>query len=383
MTALTRPLAIEMVVPALVTGGMEMMTIHLSRALATRGHRVGITCLEKEGELAQGLEDSGIRISVVPCPGSAPLLRAHQGLRDHLAKRAPDVVHAHNGVWAKAALAARAAGTSAIIHTAHGFDLDEPWFSDVLRWWAGLHTDLVVAVSHPLQDHFVRKARIPANRVTSVINGIDTTRFAPGPRNGALRTSLGIGSETPLIGCVARLDPVKNHALLMDAMSLLVRQGVDARLVLVGDGPLRESIQARVSTLGLEGKVFLVGTMVDTAPVYREFDIFALPSFFEGTSISILEAMASGTPVVATDVGGNAWLLQDGACGKLVPSGDALAFADIIARLLEDENERARLATGARLRATAEFDHATMVRTYERLYGQLARSAPVRERREV
>lgn len=382
MTAPTRPLAIEMVVPALVLGGMEMMTVNLARALARRGHRVGITCLQEKGELAKELEGSDIQISVIPCPGSVPLLRAHQGLRNHFALRAPDVVHAHNGVWAKAALAARAARVPAVIHTAHGFDLKEPWFSDPLRWWAGLHTDLVVAVSHPLQQYFIRKIRLPAGRVTTVINGIDTARFAPGAGRGSLRASLGIDPHAPLIGCIARLDPVKNHALLIQAMAVLVRTNPDIRLVLVGDGPLREPIQDQVQSLGLEEHVILAGTIADTAAVYREFDIFALPSFFEGTSISILEAMASGTPVVATEVGGTPWLLQDGACGRLVPSGDAAAFADAIAQLLDDEGERVRIAAAARARVTAEFDHAAMVRTYERLYGQVVAGSLTRELKE-
>src|SRR5690348_16777699 len=127
MTALARPFAIEMVLPALVTGGMEMMVADLARALAARGHGVGITCLEAEGALAGRLREADIPVSVVPCPGKGPILRAHQGLRDHFLQRAPDIVHAHNGVWAKSALAARAARVPAILHTAHGFDRYEPW----------------------------------------------------------------------------------------------------------------------------------------------------------------------------------------------------------------------------------------------------------------
>jgi glycosyltransferase involved in cell wall biosynthesis len=376
MTGLARPLAVEMVVPALVTGGMEMMTVDLARALRARGHRVGITCLEEEGALADGLKPAGIPVAVVPCPGLAPLARAHPGLRDHFAQRAPDIVHAHNGVWAKAALAARAAGVPAVMHTAHGFDHDEPWFGDALRWWAGLHTDMVVAVSRPLREHFVRKARVNPSRVVTVLNGIDTSRFSPGERSGVLRGPLGIGPDVPLIGCVARLDPVKNHALLLEAMAHLVRQVPDIHLALVGDGPLRDMLQGQVRALGLDGRVLLAGTLADAAPAYRDLDIFVLPSVSEGTSISVLEAMASGTPVVATRVGGTPWLLGDGACGELVPSGDSEALAGAVTRLLGDEKERSRLAHSARARVLAEFDHAAMVRTYEQLYGRIAGDGP-------
>lgn len=365
------PLAVEMVLPSLETGGMETMTAALAQALAARGHRVGITCLEREGELAEGLRRAGIPVALVPCPGTAPILRPHPGLRTHFAARAPDVVHAHNGVWAKAALAARAAGVTAVMHTAHGFSLGEPWFGDALRWWAGLRTDMVVAVSAPLREHLIRKARIPASRVATVINGIDTIRFAPTGKSGILREALGIGPDTPLIGCVARLDPIKNHALLLEAMALLAHQVPDICLALVGDGPLRETLREQAEALGLGNRVLLAGTLADTAPAYRDLDVFVLPSVSEGTSISILEAMASGIPVVATAVGGTPRLLDGGACGTLVPSRDAGAMAEAIQSLLTDRSARARMAQSARERVLEEFGHAAMVRAYEKLYRQV------------
>lgn len=383
MTHLTRPLAVEMVIPALVTGGMEMMTADLARALAARGHRVGITCLQAEGTLAGKLRNAGIPVSLVPCPGTIPILRAHPGLCSHFRRRTPDVVHAHNGVWAKAALAARAAGVPAVLHTAHGFDHDEPWFGDALRWWAGRHTDLVVAVSKSLHRHFVHKALVPASRTVTVLNGIDTSRFSPGPRSGLLREPLGIDGDIPLIGCIARLDPVKNHALLIEAMARLVQRSPDIRLALIGDGPLRDDIEAQVKAHGLEDKILLTGTVADTAPLYRDLDLFVLPSLSEGTSISVLEAMASGTPVVATAVGGTPWLLGEGACGRLVPSGKAEALSGAISELISDPDERSRLAGAGRARVLSEFDHASMVRTYERLYGQIAKHAASPYRSEV
>jgi sugar transferase (PEP-CTERM/EpsH1 system associated) len=377
------PLAVEMVLPSLEIGGMETMVATLAQALTAQGHRVGVTCLQQEGELAQEVRRAGIPVALVPCPGSAPLVQPHPGLRNHFAARAPDVVHAHNGVWAKAALAARAAGVRAVIHTAHGFTSDEPWFGDALRWWAGLRTDRVAAVSAPLREHLVRKARIPASRVVTIINGIDTTRFAPHGRSGILREALGIGPDIPLVGCVARLDPVKNLPLLLDAMTLLVRHVPDARLALVGDGPLRESLREQAKALGLDSRIVLAGKFPDTAPVYRDLDVFALPSVSEGTSISVLEAMASGTPVVATAVGGTPWLLGGGACGTLVPSGDGRALAEAIRSLLADPIGRRRMAQAARERVLEEFGHAAMVCAYEKLYRQVAGTGAGLIRREA
>jgi glycosyltransferase involved in cell wall biosynthesis len=365
------PLAVEMVLPSLEIGGMETMVAALAQALAARGHRVGVTCLQRDGELAEEVQRAGIPVALVPCPGTAPLIQPHPGLRSHFAARTPDVVHTHDGVWAKAALAARAAGVPAVLHTAHGFAFDEPWFGDALRWWAGLRTDMVAAVSVPLREHLVNRARIPASRVVTIINGIDTTRFAPKGRSGILREALGIGPDVPLIGCVARLDPVKNLPLLIEAMLLLVRHVPDARLAIVGDGPLRESLRERAEALGLGDRVLLPGTFADTAPVYRDFDVFVLPSVSEGTSISVLEAMASGITVVATAVGGTPQLLDGGTCGTLVPSGDPEAMAGAIRHLLSDPVRRAAMARAARERVLEEFGHAAMVRAYEKLYRQI------------
>jgi glycosyltransferase involved in cell wall biosynthesis len=326
-----------------------------------------------EGPLANDLRETAIKVSVVPCAGKWPLFRADPGLRDHFLHRAPDIVHAHNGVWTKSALAARAADVPVILHTAHGFDHDEAWFEDILRWWAGCHTDLVVTVSDSIYEHFVRKVHIAEDCMTTILNGVDATRFSPGGRSMVLRDPLGMGPEAPLIGCVARFDPVKNHALLIQTMALLARFHPEIRLALVGDGPLRENIKRQVSALGLSDMVLFTGMLADTAPVYRDVDVFVLPSTSEGTSISVLEAMSSETAVVATHVGGTPMLLDNGSCGSLVPSENAAVMAAAIDRLLKDKSERSRLGQAARKRVLAEFDHAAMVRAYERLYAQAIR----------
>jgi glycosyltransferase involved in cell wall biosynthesis len=279
------------------------------------------------------------------------------------------VVHTHSGVWPKAAAAARAAGVPAIVHTEHGFNYGEPWFSTPLRWWAARSTDLVVAVSAPMRRYLVEHAHIPARRVHTVINGVDAKRFAPGPR-GSVRRSWGIPLGAVLVGCVARFDPVKNHALLIDAFATVIGAVPDAYLVLVGDGKLGAELRAQVGKLGLARRVIFAGNYVDTAPVYRDLDLFVLPSVSEGTSISLLEAMASGVPVVATAVGGTPDLLAPGGseCGVLVPSGNREALSDAIVRVVLQPELAASLSRAARERVLAAFDQETMVERYEALY---------------
>jgi glycosyltransferase involved in cell wall biosynthesis len=362
-----RPLRIEMVLPSLSVAGMETMTRDLGRGLAQRGHGVGVTCLQEEGALADELRAHGVAITLLPCPGISTNLRPHAPLRDHFAAIGCDVVHTHNGAWAKAAVAARAADVPASVNTLHGFAHDEPWYDDPLRWWAARHTDTVVAVSEPLRDHLVRKLRLSPSRVLVLANGIDTDRFAPGPRSGGLRRRFGIPEAAPLIGTVARLDPVKNQPLLIAAFRLVLTKRPDAQLVFVGDGPMRAELEAGASSAGIAHAVHFAGICPDVAPVYRDLDVFALPSLSEGTSISILEALASGTPVVAAAVGGNVDLLA-GNCGMLVPSGDEQTLAIAILRVLDDPAFSASLASAGRSRVVSNHSLDQMVDFYEDLY---------------
>jgi len=179
---------------------------------------------------------------------------------------------------------------------------------------------------------------------------------------------LGIEPDAPLLGCVARLDPVKNHSLLVKAMARVVLEMPNIRLVLVGDGPLRGDIGALSRALDLEKHILILGTLADTAPVYRDLDLFVLPSLHEGTSISVLEAMSSGVPVVATSVGGTPSLLHYGARGEVIQSGDEIGLASTIVRLLSSRDERFRLAKNARAQVLTMFDHTAMTRAYEKLY---------------
>lgn len=366
-TTAGRPLRVEMLVPSLVSAGMEIMVASLVRALGRRGHAVGVTCLEEEGDLVAGLERDGHRVSLVRTPGAVANVWA-PALAAHLRTIRPDVVHVHSGVWAKGARAARHAGVPVIGHTAHGLLDREPWHGPALKRLAAWSSDWVAAVSQPLATYLTRDIGIPAELVSVVPNGIDTERFAPGPRTGVLRARTGVAASRPLIGTVARLAPVKNQAVLLRAFAQVRERVRDAALVLVGDGPLRGELGELAAALGVADDVHFVGATDDTAPVYRELDLFVLSSLAEGTSMSILEAMASGTPVVATAVGGTPDLLGDGRSGSLVPSNDATALAAAMAGAILDRGAAQQRAECALRRARDHYSQTAMLQTYESLY---------------
>jgi glycosyltransferase involved in cell wall biosynthesis len=369
-----RPLKIEMVLPTLEVGGMEVMAARLSRALAERGHDVGLTCVECGGVLADELLAEGYRVAVVPAPGLRSNARAPH-LESWLQTIRPDVVHVHSGVWLKAARAARHAGASRVVHTLHGVFEREPWYAGTVRRWAARHTDGIVAVSESLRDYLIRDVKVDRAKVRVIVNGVNTARFRPGPRTGALRRPLRIDDGRLVIGNVARLDPIKNHALLLEAFALVRAQVPEATLVLVGEGPLREELESHARALELYQHVHFPGTLDDVAAAYRDFDLFVLPSRIEGTSMSILEAMASGVAVITTAVGGSPELLAQGRCGMLVPPDDPAALATAMIAALRDGARRRRLAAMAREHVTARYGEDMMLREYEALYrGDTSRS---------
>lgn len=372
MKTLASSLRIEMVLPSLPLGGMEMLVLRLAEALMSRGHRIGITCIESRGEAAKQAEAAGVEVALVPAPGIATNLRA-PALESHFRRRAPHVVHSHSGVWLKAAHAARRAGVERIIHTVHGLLDHEPWHGRALKRLASEFTDATVAVSEPLADYLLQRCGLPRSRLCTIINGIDTERFAPVQRSSTafrtMRASVaGDWADCQLVAHVARLVPVKNQHLLLDAFRTVIECVPEARLLMAGDGPMRRELEAYGLAIGLGSHIRWLGPVTDVAEWLPAMDAFVLSSDAEGTSISILEAMASGVPVAATSVGGTPRLLEGGGAGLLVPPRDARILGDSIMRLLCDIDLRSRLAAEARRVATAEFDVSLMVARYEALY---------------
>jgi glycosyltransferase involved in cell wall biosynthesis len=363
----SRPLRVEMVLPSLEPGGQELVVVRLAKELKARGHDVGVTVTMEEGSLAAMMRDAGHDLALVPAPGLKTNWRA-PSLITRFAHRRPDVVHVHSGVWLKAARAARAAGTRRVIHTVHGLLDREPWYGDTLKRLAARATDVVVAVSDPLHRYLVEDVRLQPTQVVTVINGVDTSTFRPGSKIGTLRQRLGIAGDAVVVGHVARLAPIKNQILLIDSFAAFHGQYENAHLIIVGDGPERASLEQRIRDLSLEASAHLVGTFDDTAPLYREFDIFVLCSRAEGTSMSILESMASGVSVIATNVGGNPALLDNGSCGLLVPSENKNALVDALLRLATNETERATFARAGRRRAEMTYSESKVVDQYVDLY---------------
>jgi glycosyltransferase involved in cell wall biosynthesis len=282
-------------------------------------------------------------------------------------------------------LAAWWVGGCARIHSEHGIDWDttkgEPWRRVALRRVAFEAAHRVLSVSHEIKELHARRTGFPGRKIEVIHNGVDSARFAPdASARETVRRELAINSEDFCIGCLGNLTPVKDHLTILNAVDRLAQLRRDWRLLLAGDGPEMEPLQAFVNVHeGWKSRVSFLGRRADVPALLNAMDAYVLCSLTEGISNSLLEALATGLPVLATRTGGNPEVVVDGESGRLFPVGDAAALAEQLVELMDRTELRAQLGAAALRRARAEFSLDSMVRRYEDIYQNPCRyqQAPV------
>ena len=372
MIACARPLRIAHVLHTLEGGGAERIVCDLAR----RGDlQTAVICLDGLGSLSAAAERLGIDVRCTDRRPGADWRQVGRIAR-FIDQWRPDVIHAHQYTpYFYAALAATITGFGAIIFTEHG----RHWPDRVgtLRRAANqllrLRRDRVTAVCDFVAEALRRRERIAGRNVRLIRNGIDWQRYDRSGCREALARELGASPQDPLLIQVARLRPVKDHATSLRALALLRRCHPTARLLLVGDGPETARVQELAHSLGIASAVHLLGLREDVPDLLASSDVFVLSSVSEAASLSILEAMAAGLPVAATDVGGNAEIVLHGRTGLLSPRGDAAALASHLSTLLDRADLRRQFGQAARQRIRERFDQQSMHRQIVELYHTIAR----------
>lgn len=358
------------VVLNLEAGGLERLVVELANRVDPERVESHVLALQYAGRHALELRDASM-MHVSPRMSKWSMLYPRTLTRTLRALR-PDVVHSHSGAWFKAARAARFAGVPRVLHTDHGRVIPDSLNARVTDALAARRTDIVVSVSDPLAHVLQESLRVPAPKLRVIRNGVDTDRFTPGNAEGIQR-QLGIDPSAPVIGSVGRFDQVKAYDLLLEAFQRLRRSWdytTPPVLVLAGDGPERPRLEAIRAGLPAEVKrdVHFVGWWSRVPELLNAFDVFALASHSEGTSVSLLEAMSAGVCPVVTAVGGNPDVLGEGLKHRLVSPYDATAMADGLLFALKQHARRTGDGMRARDRVQVAFSMNAMVRQYEALY---------------
>ena len=363
-----RPLTVLQLSWSLMTGGLERVVLDLTRMGAGFGLRMAVATLEQGGPLAERARALGASFHML---GKRPGLEASviARLANLLRRERVDVIHAHNqGAAFYGGLAGLICGRPLVV-TRHGVsfgkDRSHVWLSRLATMLA--HD--VVCVGRDVCQAARRIDWAPAGKLRLIYNGVDTSIFRPRPNERqALRRELGAGPEEKLVISVGRMAPEKDYPTLLKAVAALAGQAPGCRLVMVGPGPELPLLEDLARKLDMNQRVVWLGERADIPELLAAADVFALSSRSEGVSIAILEAMASGLPVVATAVGGNAELVEQGTTGILSPPANPGALAQALLALLNDPARAEHMGQAGRARAQRNFSLEAMVRSYAGLY---------------
>jgi glycosyltransferase involved in cell wall biosynthesis len=296
-----------------------------------------------------------------------------------------DILHLHGyGATTFGRMAAALRGIPAILHE-HANLTDTPWFQKIADRVLEPYTDIAIAVSRSTADFVIKARLVRPEKVKVVYLGAphdEFSRVRSAEDIAAARRQLGIAPGDFAIGTITRLHDSKGNSFLVDAARTVINQRPHAKFFLAGEGPLREPLEAQARALGLGDRFIFVGFAKDVAAVLSAFDLSVFPSLWEGTPLTVFEALASGKAIVATDADGLLDVLTDGRDARIVPKRNAAALAAAIVDLMDRPDERARLATAARETAR-RYDIVSFVRKMERLYTLLHQGSRATHRRAV
>lgn len=332
---------------------------------------------EGEGDMGYYAREHGVEPVTLPALGRElhPLrdLKTIWSLYRLFRQIKPDVVSTHT---AKAGfvgrIAARLAGVPVVVHTFHGHVFHGYFSPARTRLFQGIEqfcarlSDTIIVLTDSQRGELADRYHIaPRHKFTVMAGGLELDTFAAAPRlTGTFRQQWRIPLTAKLITIVGRLVAVKNHALFLEAASIVHAADANIHFAIVGDGELRSELETQVDALNLREVITFTGWQQDVLSVYTDSDALAISSVNEGTPFTVIEALAAGTPVVATAVGGLPELLEQGKFGMLVPSGDAEALAEAILRALHHPPDTERL----RAAAVAKYGIARLVHDLDALY---------------
>jgi sugar transferase (PEP-CTERM/EpsH1 system associated) len=359
-------------------GGLETLVVECVNRMPADKYRHAIVCLTDYTDFAKKITKPGVEIHALhKAPGLSP--QTHVAVWKLLRQLRPTILHTYNLSAIEYNVVARLAGVPVRVHAEHGREATDPEGKNrkhnLLRRLMIPFIDMYVPVSGDLQRWLKNVIGVPDKKNLLVNNGVDTTGFEPGHDSVTQAQEQPFSADCFVIGTVGRIQAVKNQAGLIDAfirlLALLPAEKARLRLAIVGDGPLLPAIREKISAAGIADHVWLPGARTDIANIMRGFSVFALSSIAEGTPVTILEAMATGLPVVATRVGGIPEVVVDQLTGTIVPSGDSEALATALASYVSQPELATQHGAAGRLRIEQKYSMTAMLAAYMRLYDEL------------
>jgi len=371
---------IAFVIDDLGLGGAQRQLLELVKQLDRKRFQATVYGLSvKKTALKEAFERAQVPVILFDQKGklSLPVLL---GLWRALRRFSPTIVHTYlftADVYGR--IAGKLAGIPILISSVRSTEPDKKWHYVLMDRFLGRWSDAVVANAQCIGELLSVRERIETKKIYTIHNGVDLRRFPYPMQNGHLRTVLGIPDGALLLGTVGRLGPEKDHRTLLHAVAELSKKNLKPYLLLIGDGPLSESLTRLGEALGIGGQLRWLGARSDIPELLAGLDLFVLPSRYEGCPNVVLEAMAAGKCVVATGVGGTPELIRSGETGVLVTPGEIEELVEVLSNLLKDLSKVSEIGQRARASVSQTFSVDRMVEKTEALYGQLLRKRGIPE----
>ena len=356
----------------LTVGGMEKFAVDL----ITRFNRDKICplicCLNKTGDLADKIKNFGIEVFLIKKRSRYQQLRFYRELTRCFKKENIDIVHTWSGVYRDGTLSARLANIPINIHTDQGkFYPDTKWMRYNHKLFSHFR-DKVVVVSNELREFLIKDVKIDPEKIMTIYNAVNIEDYNIILDVNEKKKELGIAPDEQVIGIVARLIPVKDHKTLFLAFKQARERLPTLKLLVVGPGELERDLKNYAIKINEQTNIIFLGERNDVRELLHIMDVVCLSSLSEGLSLTLLEAMASGKPVVCTNVGGNPELVIDKETGYLVPPESPNIMAHTLVELLSDEGKMRLMGEAGRKRVGEKFNIQNTVKEYENLYFSLA-----------
>lgn len=350
-------------------GGLEQVVVNICKTIDRKQFNVSVLCLRNTGFFAPEVEKLGIKVF---------LLKQRQNGTDYLSflkvakifkEEKIEIIHTHNTQpFIDGTLGALLSGVKTIIHTDHARNFPDKKRYMLAEWLMSNFAYKIIGVSEHTSQNLIKYVRIPPQKIMTIPNGIDGTRYNIVIDKVKKKKELGIKNNGPIIGLGVRLTEQKGITYLLNAMPEIIKSFPDITLLIAGEGEREDILKKEAKDLGVDKNTLFIGPRYDIPGLLKVFDLYVLPSLWEGLPMVLLEAMAAGCPIVATNVGGNYTAISNGENGSLVEAKNPLALSAEIIRLLKDNKLRESYSKKGLEIFRKQFRAEVMTKQYEKLY---------------